>query len=100
MSLHLHLSESAVRDIEEAFAWYDETDPGVGPRFLEAVHARFEYIAENPLLPRAFGSRPVRRSNLKGWPYVIYYRIRGGQVRVIAIVHQARDPKYLNYRLR
>ena len=100
MTPNLHLSESAVRDIEEAAGWYEERESGVGERFLRSLHGRFEHILRDPALPRPFGRRPVRKSSLPGWPYSIYYRLLGEQVRVIAVVHTARDPKYLNYRLR
>ncbi len=101
MSLQLIITPDANRDIEEAAAWYDERQAGVGLRFVFAVRLRFDEILRSPLLPRPFGRKAVRKVRIPHWPYSIYYRvINDAQLRIVAVVHGARAPKYLNYRLR
>lgn len=101
MSLQLIITPDASRDIDEACAWYDERQTGVGKRFVLAVRLRFESILRSPLFPRPFGRKAVRKVSVPRWPYSIYYRIvNDEQLRIVAVVHGARDPKYLNYRLR
>jgi plasmid stabilization system protein ParE len=101
MSYPLIITPDAARDIEEACAWYDEQQIGVGKRFVLAVRLRLEDILRSPLLPRPFGRKAVRKLRVPHWPYSIYYRIiNEKELRIVAVVHGARDPKYLNYRLR
>ena len=101
MSLPLIISPDASRDLDEACAWYDEQQSGVGIRFVLAVRLRFANIQQSPLLPRPFGRKAIRKVRVPHWPYSIYYRvINDAELRIIAVVHGARDPKYLNYRLR
>lgn len=101
MSLPLTITPEADRDIAEANNWYDKQQAGVGLRFVLAVRLRFDDIIRSPLLPRAFGRKNIRKVRVPHWPYSIYYRIiNDAEIRVVAVVHGARDPKYLNYRLR
>ena len=101
MSLQLIIAPDANRDIEEVCAWYDRQQNGVGIRFVLAVRLRYEDILRSPLLPRPFGQKAIRKVRVPHWPYSIFYRIiNEAELRIVAVVHGARDPKYLNYRLR
>ena len=101
MSLQLIITPDADHDLEEASAWYDKQQVGVGLRLVLAVRLRYEDILRSPLSPRPFGRKAVRKVRVQHWPYFIYYRIINDvQLRIVAVVHGARDPKYLNYRLR
>ena len=101
MSLQLIITPDANHDIEEACTWYDEQQAGVGLRLVLAVRLRYEDILRSPLLPRPFGRKAVRKVRVPHWPYFIYYRIiNDAELRIVAVIHGARDPKYLNYRLR
>jgi plasmid stabilization system protein ParE len=101
MSLRLVFTADANRDIEEAFTWYEQRQVGVGPRFILAFRLRVDQILRSPLIPRPFGRKAFRKSRVPHWPYSIYYRvINDEELRIVAVVHGARDPQYLNYRLR
>lgn len=101
MTLRLVITAEAELDIEDAAAWYDRRRPGLGLRFVAALRLRFADILRFPLQPRAFGSRAFRKVRVPRWPYAVYYRIiDDSELRVVAVVHGARNPAYLNYRLR
>ncbi len=100
MSFQLVITPDAQRDIDETHAWYEQKQGGVGHRFILALRGRFGSILLAPDYPMAFGRKSLRKVNIPGWPYSIYYQILEEEVRVVAVVHGARDPKYLNYRLR
>ncbi len=101
MSLQLIITPDADHDIDHACDWYEERQAGIGRRFVLAVRLRYEDILRSPLLPPAFGRKAVRKIRVPHWPYFIYYRIiNDAQIRIVAVIHGARDPKYLNYRLR
>jgi toxin ParE1/3/4 len=99
MSLRLVISPTANRDIDEAMDWYDEQDADLGNHFIKAIQDRFDFILKYPLISRTMSDSPLRRTLLTGWPYIIYYRISGDTARVIAIIHTARDPKYISARI-
>ncbi|MEO7297903.1 MAG: type II toxin-antitoxin system RelE/ParE family toxin [Verrucomicrobiota bacterium] len=100
MSHYLNVTADANRDLEQASSWYNEKQAGLGDRFVLAVREKFEVILRWPELPRAVGRKSIRKVRIPRSPYSIYYRILGEKIQIVAIVHGARDPNYLNYRLR
>ena len=100
MSLRVVITPAAAADIVEARDWYDSQAVGVGDKFYFAVRNRIHDALENPLLPRAWGRRKIRKFRIPKYPHSIYYEINTEELQVLAVVHGARNPKYLNYRLR
>lgn len=100
MNRTLIITEEARRDIAEASQWYDDKEAGVGRRFELALDRAFERILRDPLLFRVRGKKEARLCRPENWPYGIHFRVTGTCCEIIAVVHDARDPKYLNYRLR
>ena len=100
MSLRVVITPAAAADIVEARDWYDSQAVGVGDKFYFAVRNRIHDALENPLLPRAWGRRKIRKFRIPKYPYSIYCEINAEELQVLAVVHGARNPKYLNYRLR
>jgi plasmid stabilization system protein ParE len=85
---------AAARDIDEAADWYREhsVDPRVAVRFLLAVRATFETIAESPFgFPEVH--RDVRRCRVLAFPaYSVFYRALPDAVEVTAVFHGHRRP--------
>ena len=100
MSLRVVITPEAAADILNARAWYDSQEAGVGDRFYFAVRDRIHDALATPLLSRAWGRRKIRKVRIPKYPYSLYCEIVAEELRVLAVVHGARDPKYLNYRLR
>jgi plasmid stabilization system protein ParE len=87
----LEIRPQAEREAREAAQWYQHESPGLGPAFLEVVEHALGRIAENPLqFPVVH--RDIRRALLRQFPYGVFFRIRPGAIRVLAIVHLSRDP--------
>jgi len=99
MSLRVVIMREAAADILEAREWYDSQQAGVGDKFYFALRNRVQAAIETPLLPRAWGRRNIRKIRIPKYPYFIYYEIMAEELRVIAVIHGARNPKYINYRL-
>jgi plasmid stabilization system protein ParE len=77
--------------LTDAAAWYEERLPGLGHRFLDEVAAAFSAIAETPsMFPTVH--RNTRRSLIRRFPFGVYYRIEGGEIVVVAVMHASRDP--------
>ena len=75
MSYSYRFHPKSKEDYNEAFAWYEDQQKGLGERFLKAVHNKIAEIISNP---EAFGSRTnknFREASLDIFPYLIVYRI-------------------------
>lgn len=83
----LSFAESAVADLEEIRAWYEELAvPEVGERLLREVISQAERLAEFPesgrIVPE-FGIAPMR--DIIHPPFRIAYRIDAKRVRVVRV---------------
>ncbi len=92
MAYRLAVSERAVREIGEAYEWYEEQLPSLGIEFLDALDAEFKVIAQTPLL-YAETQRGVRRVLLSHFPYGVFYASKGNIVFVLGVVHTSRNPR-------
>jgi plasmid stabilization system protein ParE len=72
--------------------WYEGQREGMGSDFLAAVDEVFDRIREAPELYAA-EYKSVRRVGLSHFPFVVYYRIVGDAVEVIAVQHGSRKPR-------
>jgi plasmid stabilization system protein ParE len=92
MTYHLIIRPEAEQDIADGRDWYEGRQDGLGIEFLTAVDEVFDRICETPELyvPEY---RAVRRAGLNRFPYIVYYRIVGDSVEVIAVQHGSRHPR-------
>lgn len=92
MTNELIITPEAEADMADAARWYDEGDPGRGDHFIETIEAKLDLIKSRPqAYARVRGE--VRRAVVQRYPYCIYFRLAGPQVRILAVLHAARDPK-------
>jgi hypothetical protein len=81
-----------------AAIWYDEQEPGLGDDFLDESDAAILSLATKAEL-YAIRFEDVRCARLRRFrKYGIFYVIRQNEVRLIAIHHGARDPRWLQDR--
>jgi toxin ParE1/3/4 len=78
---------------------YDESEPGLGLRFLTAVE---EAAARALAFPRAGSPAPsnTRRVFLKGFPFPLIYRPEPDGIVIFAVARQKRRPYYWQGRTR
>lgn len=94
----LRLSSAVRRDIEEVKAWYGDQGPDLDLRFGRDLDALLSRLIRFPTAyPRIF--RQVRRANLTGFPYGVFYVERRKDLLVIAVMHHARHPRRWQRRL-
>jgi plasmid stabilization system protein ParE len=80
-----------------AAGWYEDEDPGLGRRFLNAVDTLVIQIRQEPLrYPSIY--RGTRRALVPGFPYAVFFLVRDEAIVVVAVLHTKRDPD--NWRLR
>ena len=80
-------------ELQDAVAYYEEQQSGLGKRLWLEVDWHVMWIAQNSELPRL---RPggYRRVNLRIFPYYIAYIIRGTKIWILAIAHAHCEPEY------
>ena len=97
--MRLVLRRQAKLDLADARRWYEERRPGLGDIFLDAVDAVLGVLLNHPNIhPRV--SERVRRASVSRFPYGVFYTVEGETIRVIAILHNARDPERWKGRIR
>ena len=92
MASHLKFSSRALREIGEAQEWYELQSPGLGEEFIAAMELQLKRLEQAPLL-YAEVIPGVRRSLLPRFPYGLFYAVRGNLIHVLAVSHDARNPK-------
>ena len=92
MAYRLKFAGRAVREIGEAFDWYEEQCEGLGSEFELAFELQLKRLEQVPLLyPEIFPG--VRRTLLPRFPYGVFYTVKNELVHGLAVIHNARNPR-------
>ena len=81
-------------DLQEAYDWLEEEEPGLGDRFRVDFLATYRRLRSGP---QHFAVRfaGIRRLNFAHFRYGIFYVIVGTEIRVLAVLHAARRHRRL-----
>lgn len=90
----LKISEPASHELTEAVAWYEERRRGWGARLFDAVSNALRLIESHPEIGSPRSGSPARQLKVRGFPYIIAYRVRPTQVYVVAVAHTSRRPGF------
>jgi toxin ParE1/3/4 len=92
VAYRLKFSSRAVREIGEAFDWYEDKSEGLGSEFELAFELQLKRLEQAPLLyPEVI--RGVRRTLLPRFPYGVFYTVKRDLVYVLAVIHNVRNPR-------
>jgi plasmid stabilization system protein ParE len=92
MTLAVVFRPEAQIDLLETLDWYEDQRPGLGEGFSAALDEAVGRIQSMPQM-YALVFRDVRRTKLRTFPYLIYYRLRFDRLEVLAVLHGSRDPR-------
>ncbi len=92
MSVRLVWRGEAIRDVQEAYDWYEAGSKGTGERLLAELDKYVAFILEHPNGPARWRSR-YRKMTLKRFPYQVVYRFEKDTVIIYSVFHSKRDPK-------
>jgi len=82
------------RELREIIEYYNKCTKGLGAEFLNEFERQILKIASMPTL-WIIVETDVRRSLMKRFPYVIYFRaLKNDVLRVTVVKHQRRHPDY------
>lgn len=92
MSCRVIFRSSALTDIDDAYQWYEQQQPGLGDSFMAELGKVEALLGDNAMM---FGRirGEVRRAILDKFPYGVFYIARSEFVSIIAVLHQARNPR-------
>ncbi len=95
------LTRDAQLDLNEIFAWYEEQKEGLGFDFINGFELVVDKLSMNPYYA-SFILDDARGVSLKKFPYEVIYRANEAkqQVRLIAVIHQHRNPEWFKMRIR
>jgi toxin ParE1/3/4 len=91
MSLPIRFLVEARDEYDDAADWYEQQKPGLGAVFTARVDEAITRVAANPQMHAiVFGE--MRKALVRGFPYVVYYVERPGELVIMSVFHTSRDP--------
>jgi toxin ParE1/3/4 len=91
VAYRLKFSGRAVRELGEAYEWYETQSPGLGSEFELAFELQLKRLEQVPrLYPEILPG--VRRTLLPRFPYGVFYVVKDDLVHVLGVIHTARNP--------
>lgn len=92
VAYRVKFSGRAAREVGEAYDWYEAQSQGLGSEFEVALELQLKRLEQVPLLyAEVFPG--VRRTLLPRFPYAVFYVVRNELVHILAVIHNARNPK-------
>ena len=89
----LSFNRLAEHELAEAAEHYDKEALGLGERFLEEVRYSASMLQRFPYAgPRVSGT--TRRLIFPRFPYSLIYKVYDDRIRILAVAHQSRHPRY------
>jgi toxin ParE1/3/4 len=83
----------AEQELLDAVSYYEEQETGLGLEYLGEVEHAVNFLMRYPEAgSKVRGS--IRRLTLPKFPYSLLYRVMEEQIRVLAVAHHKRKPKY------
>lgn len=89
----------AKQELQEAIAFYDDLQPGLGTDFESEAQSAINRILDNPLIWPQLPHTTVRRCRLRRFPYGLIYQFRNGHALIVAVMHLRRRSEYWRSRL-
>ena len=99
MSYEVQVRRAAELDIAEAQIWYETQQSGLGGEFRAEVSGVIDRLAATPLIYQVV-HRNIRRAMVHRFPYLVWYRVEGETVVILACTYAGRDPERVKTRLR
>ncbi len=88
----IELSNEAEEDFDNAFNYYLYENERVANNFYHKTNESFITLSKDPFAYQKI-YKNIHRFVMKKFPFVIYFRINGFSIRIIAIFHTSRNPQ-------
>jgi hypothetical protein len=84
MTFSLVFKQEAIRDLKEAYDWYELRQAGLGSRFLDYVNLHLEKIQSDP--SRFPLNVNQRVSVMRTFPFKIVFKIEADAILILAVL--------------
>jgi len=93
MTFDIDFSQEAKKDVSEIYAWHENIRSGLGKRFRIDLKQATSFLRTKP------DGIQIRYADLriiflKKFTYGVHYRIRKNTVKVMAVLHTKRKPRF------
>ena len=85
------ISREARTDLEEIWAFVARDNPSAADALIDAFHARFRLLATRPLMGQARDELGEGLRSFSVGNYVVVFRAANGGIRIVRIIHAARN---------
>ena len=99
MTYKVYVRRSAELDVAEAQLWYEAQSSGLGAEFHSEVSRIISRLSVTPFIYQ-IAYKDVLRAIVHRFPYLVWYRVLGERVTVLACTHGRQDPNQTVSRLR
>lgn len=99
MPISLIITKKAQEDLDDAYQWYEEKEPGLGKEFIRSVGAKIAEIKRYPLHHLVLQNNHVRRALTNRFPFSIYFENKKELITIFAILHHRRSPEFWKSRI-
>ena len=94
----IRILESARRDLDEGYEFYESQERGVGDYFLTSVRADIEGLRISGGVHRQL-YKDYHRLLCRVFPFAVFYTLKDNEVTVYAVVDCRRDPLWIRHHL-
>jgi hypothetical protein len=99
--VRIRTTSIADADVAESALFLEQTQPGLGSTFLDAVDATFASIVAAPLacptivLPDIKFKFPLRFKQVDRFPYRVIFTVVTDEAAVVSVLHSNRDLEFI-----
>ncbi|WP_370655238.1 type II toxin-antitoxin system RelE/ParE family toxin [Sphingomonas aurea] len=83
----------ALHDLTIIDGYYLTTAPASSFDINHRIVAAAQFLSETPFAGPLIGDRDRRKWRVRNTPYILIYRVLGGQLRILRVFHTSRDPR-------
>jgi toxin ParE1/3/4 len=88
------MHREARAELRAASSWYGDVSEELQVRFDRHIIATIERVAENPQHFPVVAADRFRRAVVDVFPYVLYFEVLPGRIKILAAAHGKRKPLY------
>jgi plasmid stabilization system protein ParE len=96
MTYTISVRSLASQQLQQAYDYYESQQVGLGVSFLDAFHQVLDLLQKQPFIFQIRYGNDVRAAVVKGYPYLIYYRVNEAIINVLAVFNTRQDPQQLD----
>jgi len=95
----VELSQFAIDDLVEIVDWYRDQRDGLDKEFTLAFEVVLRQIEINPLAFQV-KFKQSRNVTMQRFPYKVVFKVFDNKIRVVGVIHHARNPRLIRKRLK